>query len=574
MNESVRNSIIAERSDSIEKAITEGTHFEAEVEPLFGGNSYYLFVYEVYKDVRLVGTPPSSIGKFGYDTDNWMWPRHTGDFSLFRIYMSPDSTPAEYSEKNIPLKPRYVLPISLKGLEKGDFTMVMGYPGSTARFMTSWEARELLEITNPNRIKIRGLRQEILLKDMLADEQINIQYASKYSASSNYWKYAIGENQGLKRLHVMDQMQRQEAEFARWVSSNDSLLSHYGEALDLIRKSVEGRSVYSHVQQYSYECFFSACELIAMAYKAKGLFNALISDYDVSYIDSLARALQNRWESFYKDYSALTDMKVIPEILSLYRENVKAEYLPDLYDLIDKKFGGHISRYVNNMFVKSIFTSRTRFEHFISHPTARALQSDPAFQAAQSVLRVYRKAYMAKSAFDEDLQRGRRLYIGGLMEMNAHRMYYPDANFTMRLTYGKVVDYNPRDAVHFNYYTTLEGIMEKEDPDNWEFQVSPTLKNLYTAKDYEPYGSEGKMQVCFITDNDITGGNSGSPVLDGEGNLAGIAFDGNWEAMSGDIIFEPSLQRCICVDIRSVLWIIDKYAGACHLINEMKILRE
>jgi len=574
MLESNRNKMINQVSDSINKAATTGTHYEASVESLFGGNSFYLFVYEVYNDVRLVGAPPSSVGKFGYDTDNWMWPRQTGDFSVFRVYSGPDGKPAEYDNNNIPLKPKHALPVSLKGLKKNDFAMVMGYPGSTTRFMTSFEVKELLTITNPNRIKIRELRQDILLKDMMADKKVNIQYASKYSSSTNYWKYSIGQNEGLKRLHMLEQKEQQENEFTNWVNGNEQRKQKYGKALDLMKKAVEQRATFNHTLQYTYECFFSSSEIIAIANRANGLYSALLKEPEnKSLIDSLAKILKTRWEDFTEEYNASTDMKVIPAALQLYKDNVPEDLQPDLFNLIKSKYKNDFVRYTRDLFAKSLFTDRQRFENFISHPTTKALKKDVIFQAAQSALNVYRIMYMREATFDEDFEKGHRLYVVGLQEMNPDKVYYPDANFTMRLTYGTVQDYYPRDAVHYDYFTTLDGVMEKEDPDNWEFVVSQKLKDLYNNKDYGQYGMNGKMPVCFITNNDITGGNSGSPVIDGEGSLVGLAFDGNWEAMSSNIVFEPALQRCICVDIRYVLFIMDKYAGAAHLVNEMKIIR-
>jgi hypothetical protein len=574
LSEEERGKAISEVSDSLSNAAVAGTHHEASVESMFGGNNFYLFVYEVYNDVRLVGAPPSSIGKFGHDTDNWMWPRHTGDFSVFRVYSGPDGKPADYSTENIPLKPRHALPVSLKGIKPDDYAMVMGYPGSTTRFMTSFEVQELLTITNPNRIKIRGLRQEILLRDMMADEKVNIQYASKYSGSTNYWKYSIGQNQGLKRLRILEKKQMQEKEFADWVNAAEERQKKYGQALDLIKNAVEQRAPFNHALQYTYECFFNSCEIIALANRANGLYGAMVKEPEnKNLIDSLARMLKNRWEDFSKEYNAATDMKVIPALLKLYRDNVPETYHPDLFDLIRTRYKDDYDKYTRDLFARSIFTDKQRFESFIRNPTAKVLEKDPVFMASQSALKVYRMMYMRDAAFDLDFERGHRLYVAGLMEMNPDKLYYPDANFTMRLTYGTVQDYYPRDAVHYDYFTTLDGVMEKEDPDNWEFVVSPRLKDLYQRQDYGDYGVSGKLPVCFLTNNDITGGNSGSPVLDGEGNLIGLAFDGNWEAMSSNIVFEPALQRCICVDIRYVLFVIDKYAGASHLVREMKIIR-
>jgi hypothetical protein len=573
MTEEKRNEKISTLADSISRLAVKDTDYEASVESFFGGNSYYLFVYEVFRDVRLVGAPPSSIGKFGYDTDNWMWPRHTGDFSVFRVYSSPDGKPADYSQENIPLKPKYALPISLKGLKKDDFAMVIGYPGTTNRYMTSYEIKELFDITNTNRIKIRGLRQEILLKDMTADEKINIQYASKYSRSSNYWKYSIGQNQGLKKLNVMAEKETVEKNFSKWISEDITRTQKYGKALELIKNAVEGRAGYTHALQYANECFFSATEIIAFANKSVSLYVALLREPENKVlVDSLAYNLLSEWRTFYNEYSPGTDRKIIPAILKLYRENVPDPFIPDFYNLISSKFKGSYEKYTEYLFAKSIFTNEDKLVAFLKSPSAEKLEKDPVFETSLSALDVYRRAYLGVAQFDDDFNRGNRQYVAGLMEMNKCKVFYPDANSTMRLTYGTVQDYYPRDAVFYDYRTTLKGVMEKEDPDNWEFLVPEKLKSLFAKKDFGPYGEDSIMPVCFLTTNDITGGNSGSPVIDAEGNLTGLAFDGNWEAMSGDIIFEPGLQRCICVDIRYVLFIMDKYAGALNLIREMKIV--
>ncbi len=573
-SDAVRSEKIAVVSDSIRRAATKGTNYNADVESMFGGNNYYLFVYEVYRDVRLVGAPPSAIGKFGHDTDNWMWPRHTGDFSVFRVYSSPDGKPASYSKENVPLKPRHYLPVSMKDRNIDDFSMVMGYPGTTTRYMTSYEIKELTEVTNPNRIKIRGLRLEILLGDMRADEKVNIQYASKYSSSSNYWKYSIGQNAGLERLKILEKKQNEEKQFMNWVNADPQRIQKYGKALDLIKNSVEQRRIYKHTLQYTYETFFTATEIITMANRAQGLYNAMVSDPgNKKLIDSLANILKRRWDDFNNEYSKSTDMKVVPAMLALYKENVSAEYLPDIYNLITSKYKNNLVKFTNDMFAKSIFTDAARMEAFVKNPTRQALEKDLAFKTALSVLDIYRKTYFGDDSFDADFQKGHRLYIAGLTEMQPDKKLYPDANFTMRMTYGSVKPYHARDAVYYDYITTANGILEKEDPDNWEFVVPERLKELINKKDFGPYARNGELPVCFITNNDITGGNSGSPVIDGEGNLIGLAFDGNWEAMSSNIAFEPDLQRCICVDIRYVLFVIDKYAGASHLIDEMRIVK-
>ncbi len=575
MSEGTRNDRISAMSDSISAVAIANTDYNASVESLFGGNNFYLFVYEDYKDVRLVGAPPVAIGKFGFDSDNWMWPRHTGDFSVFRVYSSPKGKPAKYDKNNVPLKPKHSLPISLKGVRKNDYAMILGYPGNTQRYMTSYEIKEMMEITNPNRIKIRGLRQDILMKDMLADEKVNIEYASKYFRSSNYWKYSIGQNEGLKKLGVPEKKILQEADFTKWINADLQRKAKYGEALDLIKNAVESRAIYEHTLEYTYETFFSSAEIIAFANKATFLYmNMLRNPDNHRLIDSLTRTLKARWDDFYHEYNAATDRKVVPAMIKLYHENVRRDLQPTLFSEIQSKFKNDFDAYAKNMFDKSIFADPEKMKNFVDHPSMKVLKKDPAFRAAQSALETYRSVYLKVASFDEDYEKGSRLYIAGLQEMNPDKIFYPDANLTMRLTYGTVEDYFPRDAVHYDYRTTLAGVMEKENPDNHEFKVPEKLKQLYRDKDYGPYGENGVMPTCFLTTNDITGGNSGSPVIDGEGNLLGLAFDGNWEAMSSNIVFEPALQRCICVDIRYVLFIIDKFAGATNLINEMKFIRE
>ncbi len=468
MTEEARQRRVDAVSDSITSAVTAGTNYDAVVEPMFEGNSYFLFVYEDYTDIRLVGAPPSSIGKFGFDTDNWMWPRHTGDFSVFRVYSDPEGKPAEYNNGNVPLKPDHFLPVSLKGVKKGDFAMVLGYPGTTQRYMTSDEVQEMMTITNPNRIAIRGLRQEILLKDMRADEKVNIQYASKYSRSSNYWKYSIGQNQGLKRLNIIDAKKAQEQAFMDWVNLDPQRKEKYGTALNLISTGVHERAVPQHALQYTYESFFSACEIIAFANRATRLHNALSAEKpDVAAIDSFASILRRQYHDFYLEYHVATDRKVVPAILNLYREHVPESVQPSLFAEINTKFKGSAEAYADYMFARSVFADSAKMAAFLKHPSLKVLDKDPAFRAARSALETYRAMYQQAHAFDNMVERGARLYVAGLMEMFPGRKFYPDANSTMRLTYGTVEDYVPRDAVTYDYLTTLGGVMEKEDPDNF-----------------------------------------------------------------------------------------------------------
>jgi len=571
MTEAARREAIMAESSAITKEATDGNHFNARVSSFYSGNQYFLLVYEVFSDVRLVGTPPNSIGKFGHDTDNWEWPRHTGDFSVFRVYMGPDGKPAQYSKENVPLKPKHYLPVSIKNLQKNDFAMVMGYPGGTTRYMTSYEVDEAMKITNANRIKIRGAKQEIWMKDMMADPKINIQYASKYSGSSNYWKFSIGQNQGLTRLRTAEKKAAFEADFMKWVNADPDRKARYGNALSLIENSVKGRAEKYNALQYITEVFRSSTELINFAGQMTALEEALAGK-DQKKIDDMTGRLKRFMESFYGNYNYPTDRATTRAMIKLYKDDIDAKYWPSFYKLIDTRFKGNTDAFVDDMFTKSIFTSQEKLAEFLDKPSLKALRKDPAYIAATSVNEVRSALQKDLEDYSADLAKGQRLYMAGVMEYQPDKTQYPDANFTMRLTYGKVLDYYPYDAVHYNWYTTLDGVMEKYKPGDYEFDVPKRLTDLHAKKEYGRYAApEGHLPVCFITNNDITGGNSGSPVINGNGELIGLAFDGNWEAMTGDIAFEPDLQRCISVDIRYVLWVMDIYSGAGYLLNEMDI---
>jgi hypothetical protein len=574
MSEKDRNSAINEVRTAIESKASEGNNYRATVSSFYGGNYFYLLVYERYTDIRFVGAPPSSIGKFGFDTDNWEWPRHTGDFSVFRVYSDPEGKPASYSKDNIPLKPKYWLPVSIKDLNKGDYAMILGYPGRTQRYATSFEVDELLKITNPNRIKIRGIRQEILMADMQSDEKVNIQYASKYSGSSNYWKYSIGQNAGLERLNVKAKKQAIENQFNTWVGADPARKAKYGEALNLIRTAVEGRAEFANAQQYINECFNQGCEILSLNMVASTLINSIKAG-DSKQLADLISNMKNRINSFYKDYNPSTDQKAMKAMLKLYRTDVPVKFLPDFYaDIVDKKFKGGIDKYVDDLFGHSIFSSETKLAAFLNKPVLKTIENDPVYIASSSISKVSSEVSKGLSQFDGDLSTGRRLWIAALKEMTPEKTLYPDANSTMRLSYGTIQDYDPKDAVTYKYYTTLQGVMDKYKPGDYEFDLPQRLIDLNASKEFGRYGSpKGFMPVCFLTTNDITGGNSGSPVMNGNGELIGLAFDGNWEAMSGDIAYETELQRTIAVDIRYVLWIMDVYAGAGHLVDEMTVVQ-
>ncbi|MGD1893932.1 MAG: S46 family peptidase [Cyclobacteriaceae bacterium] len=568
-----RQAFISQMTQEVEKQASEATGYEASVKSFFAGNEFYLFLYETYRDIRLVGAPPESIGKFGGDTDNWMWPRHTGDFSMFRIYTGPDGKPAEYSEDNIPLKPRHHLPISLEGVEEGDFAMVFGFPGSTDRYLTSYGVQFALDITNPTRVKIRDKRLSILKKDMDADEALRIKYASKYAQVSNYWKYFIGQSQGLKNLNIVEKKQSIEQDFRDWTAQQPQQRSQYDTVLSVMEKSYDQLRKYQESYLYLSEAVFGT-EILPFAYQFSRL-SSVLENESASPEESQAvvATLREATEEHFKDYSASTDQKVFAALLEMYAQDVPADQLPAIFERVQKKYKSNYSKWAAQVYENSVYSSQEETKAFLDDPSLKVLEKDPAYQAMESFMDNYFEqiAPMLRSTYG-DLESNNRLFVAGLREMNPDQQYYPDANSTLRLTYGSVQSYEPKDGVLFQHLTTLEGVAEKRDPNNMEFEVPDKLMELYQTKDYGPYGMDGEMPVCFITNNDITGGNSGSPVINAQGQLIGTAFDGNWEAMSGDIAFEDELQRCINVDIRYTLFIIDKFAGANHLIEEMTIV--
>ncbi|MCF8336258.1 MAG: S46 family peptidase, partial [Bacteroidales bacterium] len=549
MSESERNQKIQEISSTIKEEATEDNHYEASVRSFYKGNEFYLMIYENYNDIRLVGAPPESIGSYGGDTDNWMWPRHTGDFSVFRVYAGPDGEPAEYSEENVPLEPKHHLPISLGGMKKGDFSMILGYPGGTDRYMTSYGVKETRKIVNPTRIKVREKKLEIMEEAMNSSEELELKYSSKHSGTSNYYKYSIGQNEGLKRLDVIQERQKLEDRFREWVNKRNSRQEKYGGTLSMIEEAYQNRQEYYKTFLYMNEAILRGAEIVPFTARFQGLYNILDAHPDsTEAIQYEVENLRPRLKDFYKDYHAPTDKKLLSALWEIFDENVKDEFKPSVFERIEKLYDGDFSQYAEVVFENSIFTSMNRLSAFLEDPKVEILENDPAYTAMNSVQNKLMEIRQQYRSYADQLSKGQRLFMQGLREMQDDKRFYPEANFTMRLTYGDVNDYYPRDAVHYDYYTTLEGVMQKEDPTNDEFIVADKLKKLYKNKNYGPYGENGAMRVCFISDNDITGGNSGSPVINGEGELVGIAFDGNWEAMTGDIKFEPSLQRTISVD--------------------------
>ena len=574
MDNDERNRIIRNVSGELEKKAKGETQYDTYIRSLLNSNQYFLFIVETFRDIRLVGAPPQSLGKFGGDTDNWMWPRHTNDFSIFRIYCGPDGKPAAYSEDNIPYQPKHFLPISIKGVEKGDFAMVMGYPGRTSRYETSFGVKSIMNVTNEVRIEVREKLLDIWGQYMSTSQKARIQYSDKYFKSSNYYKNSIGQNKGLTDLKVIDKKLAIEKEFTDWVNDNTIRTEKYGKALSMIESSHKNVEE-DKARAYLREALLSGPEIFSFANRAQSLAELLGKpEENKEKIDRVINSMKKSMDDYFKDYDAATDQKVVAALLKLYADKNAAQYYPSFIANVKKKYKGDFSKYAEKLFENSVFDSKEELTAFLDNPSLKELKKDMALISASDIFSKYREMTNKTGGNQKLKSEGERLFVAGLMEMQPNKVFYPDANSTMRLTYGQVLDYEPRDGVIYNYFTTTDGYLEKEIPGDDEFDVPARMKQLLTEKDYGKYADKDRtLHACFISDNDITGGNSGSPVINGKGELIGIAFDGNWEAMSGDIAFEPELQRCINVDIRFVLWVIDIYAGATNLIDEMKIVK-
>jgi hypothetical protein len=573
-----RDKKIKDAIKSIREEAEEKGKYRVIIRDMFNGNEYYMFVYQTFKDIRLVGAPPQNVGKFGGDTDNWMWPRHTGDFSFMRIYTAPDGSPAEYSKDNIPFKPKHVLPVSLKGYKEGDYAMILGFPGRTNRYATSSSMKMIMEKQNPVQIKLFGKKLETWKKDMDADTKTRIQYASKYARISNSWKYYIGQNEGLERLGVIDQRKKEEADFQKWADSSPENRKKFGNVISDYEKAVDGykdlfvQNLYLNLAGRGSEIFGLIPRLKEFTeYAAKNPSNT-------KGIDSARTVFNKGAEEFYKDFNVNTDKNAYRELLVLYLNDFTADQLPGAIQEIGKESGSdlhaRVQKYLDKLYEKSMFTNREKLNAFLAKPNMKKLEKD-GFYSLNAALTTYAGAKIspAAAAYTANTEKLKRLLLEGMRKAKPEKSWYPDANSTLRMTYGNVKAYDPRDAVHFDHFTTSEGILEKYKKGDDEFDVPERLIQMLKQKDFGQYAENGVLKVAFLTTNDITGGNSGSPVLNDKGELIGCAFDGNWEAMTGDLIFDPELKRTICVDIRYVLYIVDKYAGADNLIKELKLVR-
>ncbi|WP_210488825.1 S46 family peptidase [Rufibacter aurantiacus] len=561
----------------VQAQTTAGTHFDAIIRPFFYGNEYYMYVTETFKDIRLVGAPPESIGKFGGDTDNWMWPRHTGDFSLFRIYAGPDNKPAAYSPNNKPYVPKHHLPISLAGIQEGDFTMVFGFPGRTTEYLPSQAVREISEISDPAKVKIRTVKLGILDQDMKADPRVRIQYAAKYASVSNAHKKWIGEMRGLRKLNAIAKKQELERQFANWVAQETGR-----------------KATYSQVMPQFEQNYATLAKGITLArdYFNEAILGVELLNYAQSYLN-LAATLQGTPETksdaqeqidklskgaagFFKNYNLPTDKKVFTALLQLYANDLEAQFQPEVLQTLTKQYKGNWAAYADYVYANTNLASEEKVQSLLKLSPAQLqakLLADPAVQLLNGFATIYRtKVLPTYTALNDQNTLLNRTYLQGLREMQKDRKFYPDANLTLRVSYGQVDTYKPADGVTYDYYTTLDGIIEKEDPTIPDYKVPAKLKELYQKKDYGQYGMNGQMPVAFIASNHTTGGNSGSPVINARGELIGTNFDRNWEGTMSDIMYDPDRVRNISMDARYFLFIVDKFAGAGHLVKEMTLV--
>ena len=538
----------------------------ARVVPFYSRNKYYVVLYDVFRDVRLAATPPQSVGKFGGDTDNWMWPRHTGDFSVFRVYADKDNNPATFSESNIPYKPKYVVPVSLAGVRDGDYAMTVGYPGSTQRYLSSWGINQRVESENAPRVEVRGVKQEVWWDAMTQNDTIRIKYANKFAGSSNYWKNSMGMNEAISNLGVIKEKEKVEARLNDWIGSNKAAKEKYGNTLSMLEEAYTGSNDKAKYTTYFLETFNNGVELIRFA-------NTILQfDTDGTEEDKKAFINERLIES-YKNYEPELDKKVLPKLMSLYAKRVPEEFHPDIYKKINEEFEGDYEKYADWLFENSKFTSLEELLLLLQSADTQLLTKDPAMELALSSTDMGYELSGLMMPYYENILRGEREFMAALIEMDSQKTFYPDANFTQRLSYGTVLGYKPRDGVWYNYFTTSKGVLEKQKPGDPEFNVQDYILDEIQSGDFGRYADEnGVLRVNFLSNNDITGGNSGSPVINSKGELIGLAFDGNWESLSGDILFEPGMQRMISVDILYALYILDKVMDASHILDELKLV--
>ncbi|HOM39983.1 MAG TPA: S46 family peptidase [Bacteroidales bacterium] len=575
MSPDERDRVINQNISEIRRKAVEGTNYSAVVRPFFMGNQYFLFVNETFRDVRLVGAPPSAIGKFGGETDNWIWPRHTGDFSLFRVYADKNNKPADYSKDNVPYKPAYYFPISLKGVKEGDFTMVFGYPGSTSQYVPSFHIDMVKNYLNPKMIEIRTKKIDIMEAAMASDPLVRIQYSAKKSGIANSWKRWIGENQGLEKMNVIARKQEYEKRFTEWVNKDKSRVERYGNILPRYRELYEKFREYYFVNNYTNEVV-NGIEALGISRNINQLISLYEADAEPERIKEVKKRLVSDAESIFRDYDLPTDQKLFVAMMEMYGKNLGERWLAPEYKRIREMCKGDFGSLAGKIYPKSPFTSRERFISFVngfSKNSIKKAKNDIFYLLANDIA-----DFLSRNVRDEltrinsEIQQLNRIYMAAQMEFEPDRVFYPDANSTLRVTYGQVKGYFSRDAVYFTHYTTLKGIMEKDNPEIYDYNVPEKLRELYRKRDFGRYTQDGEVPVCFIANNHTTGGNSGSPVINAEGHLIGVNFDRAWEGVASDMAFNPEQSRNISLDIRYALFIIDKFAGAGYLLKEMTII--
>ncbi|VAW19642.1 FIG00654191: hypothetical protein [hydrothermal vent metagenome] len=564
---------VDENIQKIEDGASNSGEFEAMVKPLFYGNQYFLYTFKVYKDVRLVGAPPSSIGKFGGDTDNWMWPRHTGDFSIFRVYADTNNQPTEYSEKNVPYKPKHFLPISLKGVSHGDFTLVYGFPGRTKEYLFSDALDLIMNQRDPARIRIRDKKKAVLAKYMDADPEVRIRYSAKYSGVTNAWKKWKGEIQGLKRLGALDKKIAFEEEFKNWAIKNRRWDGEFLPVFESLRGFYSQYGKYIKASDYYSEIIWKGVGVFPLASKVDKFIKKVEQNMPGDCNDERASLLEEM-EIFYKDFDLATDKELFEELFPMLMNEVGAEFIPDDVKRLFEKQG--VQKLKNKIYGKSVLASPDILRGLISQgkeKQLRKLKNDPVMKMYRSLRSHFDTEVVPYiDVIENSISTLMKQYLAGIMEMKKGQPLYPDANGTLRVSYGKVEGYEPRDGVYYKYSTSLKGVMEKDGKNGDFFDVPEKLKKLYESKDFGNYAANDTLSVCFIASNHTSGGNSGSPVINAYGQLIGINFDRCWEGTMSDIMFDPERCRNIALDIRYALFIVDKFAGAGYLLDEMEIV--
>lgn len=576
MSREERERKIAANIESIQRKTEESTGYRASVRPFFMGNQYFLLVNETFRDVRLVGAPPSAIGKFGGDTDNWVWPRHTGDFSLFRVYANKENKPADYSPDNVPYKPGYYFPVSLKGVREGDFTMVFGYPGSTMEYVPSYHIDMIKNYINPELINIRTKKIEIIDQAMESDPLIRIQYSAKKAGISNAWKKWTGEILGLEKMNTISKKQEYETAISGWINSDETRKKEYEDILPAYKRIYDSIRVYTLVNNFTNEVL-NGVEAFNPALNLRELLSKIGSGSPAGVVNDVKERLLTYSTRFFRNFDLETDRKLFEAMLQSYGEVLDPEWQAPEYGKLKKEFGGDFSRQSCKIYANSVFTDSIRFRNFVvkfNKASAKKLKKDPLYTLSNDIV-----SFIAENVRPELIRMNSELsylnarYMRAQMEYESDRIFYPDANSTLRVAFGTVQGYYSSDAVYYKPVSTLKGVMEKDNPLVYDYDVPARLRELYEKKDYGPYSSDGEVPVCFIANNHTTGGNSGSPVINSEGYLVGINFDRAWEGVASDMAFNPEQSRNISLDIRFALFIIDKFAGAGYLLDEMTIVK-